>query len=207
MAMMTTGKRLMDSREVMVLEGVAMLGLSVVALCYTVEQRLSLLVPMALLLGFSGITRLIISAWFFRRGSAWRRLVQQSALTDLLAGGAAWLFLLQGSNRIVLLLGLWLVLSGYFQIRRYAYLRQQWPACTPAGLTGMLSVSMGVFLLADGQTHWLSAPLDLSIPLALIGLFKIYAFIKLGRIRQRSSTSAATTPQEPFPPYSTLNLN
>lgn len=197
----------MDSREVMVLEGVAMLGLSVVALCYPIEQRLPLLIPLGLLLGFSGITRLIISAWFFRRGSAWRQLVQQSALADLLASGAALVLLLQGSNQMVLLLGLWLVLSGYFQIRRYAYLRQQWPACTPAGLTGILSVSLGVFLLANIQGQWLSAPLDLSVPLALLGLFKIYAFIKLGQMRQRFSNETPIADQEPFPPYSPLNLN
>lgn len=205
--MMTEGKRLMDSREVMVLEGVAMLGLSVVALCYPIEQRLPLLIPLGLLLGFSGITRLIISAWFFRRGSAWRQLVQQSALADLLAGGAALVLLLQGSNQMVLLLGLWLILSGYFQIRRYAYLRQQWPACTPAGLTGILSVSLGVFLLANIQGQWLSDPLDLSVPLALLGLFKIYAFIKLGQMRQRFSNETPIADQEPFPPYSPLNLN
>ncbi|WP_282776399.1 DUF308 domain-containing protein [Phaeodactylibacter xiamenensis] len=205
--MMTEGKRLMDSREVMVLEGVAMLGLSAVALCYPMEQRLSLLIPFGLLLGFSGITRLIISAWFFRRGSAWRQLVQQSAVADLLSGGAALVLLFQGSNQLVLLLGLWLVLSGYFQIRRYAYLREQWPACTPAGLTGILSVSMGAFLLANIQGQWLSAPLDLSLPLALLGLFKIYAFIKLGQMRQRFSNGEPIADQEPFPPYSPLNLN
>jgi uncharacterized membrane protein HdeD (DUF308 family) len=205
--MMTEGKRLMDSREVMILEGVAMLGLSAVALCHTVDERFSLLAPLGLLLGFSGITRLIISAWFFRRGSVWRGLVQQSAVADLLSGGAALVLLLQGSNQLVLLLGLWLVLSGYFQIRRYAYLRQQWPACTPAGLTGILSVSMGAFLLANIQGQWLSAPLDLSLPLALLGLFKIYAFIKLGQMRQRFSSKVSFADQEPFPPYSPLNLN
>lgn len=184
-----------------------MLGLSAVALCYPMEQRLSLLIPFGLLLGFSGITRLIISAWFFRRGSAWRQLVQQSAVADLLSGGAALVLLFQGSNQLVLLLGLWLVLSGYFQIRRYAYLRQQWPACTPAGLTGILSVSIGAFLLANIQGQWLSAPLDLSLPLALLGLFKIYAFIKLGQMRQRFSNGEPVADQEPFPPYSPLNLN
>lgn len=197
----------MDSREVMVLEGVAMLGLSVVALCYTVEQRLPLLTPLGILLGFSGITRLIFSAWFFRKGSSWRKLIQQSALIDLLASGAALVLLYQGSNQLALLLGLWLVLSGYFQIRRYAYLRQQWPACTPAGLTGILSVSMGAFLLANIQGQWLSAPFDLSLPLALLGLFKIYAFIKLGQMRQRFSSEASFADQGPFPPYSPLNLN
>ena len=174
---MTEGKRLMDSREVMVLEGVAMLGLSAVALCYPMEQRLSLLIPFGLLLGFSGITRLIISAWFFRRGSAWRQLVQQSAVADLLSGGAALVLLFQGSNQLVLLLGLWLVLS------------------------------MGAFLLANIQGQWLSAPLDLSLPLALLGLFKIYAFIKLGQMRQRFSNGEPVADQEPFPPYSPLNLN
>lgn len=197
----------MDSREVMILEGVAMLGLSAVALCHTIDERFSLLAPLGLLLGFSGITRLMTSAWFFRRGSAWRQLVQQSALIDLMAGAAALLLLLLGSNQIVLLLGLWLILSGYFQIRRYAYLRQQWPACTPAGLTGILSVTMGGFLLANIQGQWLSAPLDLSVPLALLGLFKIYAFIKLGQMRQRFSNETPIADQEPFPPYSPLNLN
>ena len=66
---------------------------------------------------------------------------------------------------------------------------------------------MGAFLLANIQGQWLSAPLDLSLPLALLGLFKIYAFIKLGQMRQRFSNGEPVADQEPFPPYSPLNLN
>lgn len=183
-----------------------MLGFSIVALCYNMEQRMLLLTPLGILLSFSGITRLVFSAWFFRKGSTWRALVQQSAAVDFLAGGAALFLLQQSINHIAILLGLWLVVSGYFQIRKYAYLKHQWPDCTPAGLTGLLSVVIGAFLMANEQAQWLSPPIDLSVPLGIVGLFKIYAFIKLGQINRRSSVEVPT-PERPFSSYSSLNLN
>lgn len=183
-----------------------MLGFGAVALCFPLEQRMSLLTPLIILLGFSGVTRLIFGAWFFQKGSTWRRLVQQSALVDLLAGGVALLMLYQHNYRITLLLGLWFTVSGYFQIRRYDFLRHQCPGCTPAGLTGALSIIAGVFLFANELVHWVGAPLDLSAPLIIIGLFKIYAFIKLGRIHRRSFQEEAAT-KDAFAPYAPLNLN
>lgn len=186
-----------------------MVGLAAVALCYPPAQRLLLLTPIGILLLFSGISRSALGFWFFKKGSRWRKLVQLSATVDLAAGIAAFVLLYLGQVKLHLLIGLWLLLSGFFQHKRYLYLKRRWPACSAVGFVAALSVIGGSFLLASVPAGWAASPFALSATLGMIGLFKIYAFVKLGQIRQCSPPKEQAPSSEagallPFYPF---NLN
>ncbi len=195
-----------DSKEALLLEGVSMIGLGGLAFCFG-ESLFTMLMPLGILLSLEGLSTLIYSAWFFRRGSEWRRLSQQRGWTDLATGLLAFVLYTQNWHYALALICLWLAASGYFKLRRQAYLQQRWADCYWVGAAGGLSILCSLLLATNSCWGWLPIAHDLPLAVVALGAFKIVAFVKLGQIRRRLRQKVAVEQLENWPPLSPLNFN
>ncbi len=196
-----------DSKEALLLEGVSMIGFGGVSFCYFGESLFTMLMPLGILLSLGGISTLVYSAWFFRRGSTWRALSQQRGRTDLMIGLTAFVLHTQNWHYTLALICFWLLASGYFMLKRQAYLQQRWTNCYWVGAAGGLSVAAGLLLASNAWWAWLPLAYDFSLALIMLGAFKIVAFVKLGQMRKRWRQKAVEQQLEHWPPLSPLNFN
>lgn len=178
-------RRLADSKETQLLEGIHMLAFGAVALAYPGEALQTMLTAFGILLLLNGLTRLLRSAWLFRRGSDWRRLMQWSGWADLVLGAAALLSIGLDIPVAIELFTAWLLLSGFFHIRRYALLKDKWPSSRYLGLSGFLSILAGGLLGSDAVLDWLPSSYPFSVIMVVLGISKILIFFKLGRMYRR----------------------
>ena len=207
---MSTEKRLTDSKEAMLIEGIGMLAFGAVAFCYPGRQLQAMLTPVGMLLFLNGIARLLLSAWFFPRGSSWRRLLQQSGWSDTLTGLIALFFVALNIEAAMKLFATWLILSGYFHTRRFDQLRSQWPGSRSLGIFGLLSILAGLLLWGNVILNWLAFNYLFPVTAIILGGSQIYAFIKLGKLQGRLSKNerdGLEQEQEQNHTLSKLNLN
>lgn len=203
-------KRFSDSKEALFVEGVGMAAFGAVAFCYTGPELQKMLIPIGMLLVLNGAARLLLSAWYYDRGTPWRRLLQQSGCVDALTGAAALSFGVLNIPALIEIFATWLILSGYFHLRRFLRLKEKRPGSTPLAVLGLLSVGAGGLLWSNILMEWLHYPYLFSVTALLLGLSKIYAFFKLGKRRGCLSTDSSNPlrkEKEQRPRFSELNLN
>lgn len=204
-------RRLADSKETQLLEGTHMLAFGAVALAYPGEALQTMLTAFGILLILNGLTRLLRSAWLFQRGSDWRRLMQWSGWVDLVLGAAALLAVVLDIPAAIELFTGWLLLSGFFHIRRYILLKDKWSSSRYLGISGFLSMLAGGLLASDAVLDWLPSSYPFSMIMVVLGISKILIFFKLGRMYRRLKKKAEQKPPaaalEAHPFLSRLEMN
>ncbi len=203
-------RRLSDSKETQLLEGIHMLAFGAVALAYPGEALQTMLTAFGILLLLNGVSRFLRSAWLFQRGSDWRRLMQWSGWVDIVLGAAALLSVGLDIPVAIELFTAWLLLSGFFHIRRYALLKDKWPSSRYLGISGFLSIVAGILLGSDATLDWLPFSYPFSVVMIVLGISKILIFIKLGRMYRRLKRKEERKPPavlETHPFLSRLDMN
>lgn len=202
--------RLTDSKDALCFEGVGMLAFGLVALCYTGQAFQTMLSPLGILLLLNGLARISLSAWFYDLGSSWRRLSQAHGSIDISIGIAALLSAQWGWTILEELFATWLLLSGYFHLRRFHQLKPRWPQAYPIQLIGTLSIIGSALLLSKASSGWPAFSDTFLATAAAIGVVKLLAAFKLGKEQRRSKKEGETLQQQKLkfrPPFSPLNLN
>lgn len=182
---MTRKEKLTGSKDALLLEGIGMAGVGAVAVCYPGPEMDRLLPPIGLLLFLHGAGRLLFGVWIFQSGSDWRRLLHQSGWADMLTGAAALAFAILHIPAAIELIATWLVLSGYYHLRRSALLNVERNGRAPLEILGLLSIGIGLLFWGNILTGWISFVHYFSLAIIPLGIAKIYGFIKLGRMRGR----------------------
>jgi uncharacterized membrane protein HdeD (DUF308 family) len=197
--------RITDSKDALRLEGVGMLAFSLVALCYISDALRPMLLPFGMLLLLNGIARVLLSAWFYDSGSTWRRLSQLHGWVDALLGAGALLGNYWGWAIMAELFAAWLLLSGYFHVRRHFLLKQRWPGTSAIGALGILSIVGSGLVWCSLFSGWPAYPHTLLAVAVVTGSGKVYAAFKLGAVEKRS-TKEETMEEQPGP-FSPIHLN
>lgn len=177
--------KLRGSKDALLLEGIGMSAVGAAALFYPGRELAQMLPPIGILLLLNGAARLLFGVWILQWEKEWRKLLWQSGWTDLLIGIAALVFARLNIPATIEIFAAWLVVSGYFHLRRSWHLEPERAGRESLEILGFVSIAAGLLFWGKVLTNWFPIDHHFSFAAILLGMAKIYGFFKLGRAHGR----------------------
>ena len=178
-SLMLSKHQLIRNRGGLILKGVATSVFGLVALAHPGEGIHQMMLPFGMLVILNGIISICQCFSLFGPRMSARKVVLVKGIIESFIGLSTIVFLNAGSVFFLVLISLWLILTGLVQIARSKALKPVSDRYQMIRLSGWIEFVSGVLLLINIKTQWFDPMYELSILAILMGGIMIYTYFRI----------------------------
>lgn len=175
--------QLIRNRGGLILKGFATSVFGLVALAHPGEDIHQMMLPFGMLVLLNGIISVCQCFSLFRPRMSAKKVVLAKGVIESLIGLSAIVFLNAEPAFFLVLISLWLLLTGLVQVARSKALKPVSDRYQMTLLSGWIESVFGVLLLINIKTQWFDPVYELSILAILMGGIMIYTYFRIRALR------------------------
>jgi len=180
---MLTKNQLIRNRGSMVLKGTATIVFGLVALAHPGDDIQRMMLPFGILVLLNGLIGVCRNfSWLYPRLPTKKPLLVKG-ITESLVGLSALCFLNAKPGFFIVLISLWLIITGLYQSARSKALKPLSDSYLISRLSGYLEAIFGVLLLINIRLQWFDPKYELAVFAILMGSIMIYTYFRIGALK------------------------
>jgi uncharacterized membrane protein HdeD (DUF308 family) len=175
--------QLIRNRGSLILKGTAMIVFGLVAFTHPGEAILRMMLPFGLLVLLNGIIGICRSISFFNARLPVNRLLMTKGIAESIIGLSGILFLNTSVTFFLVLISLWLMLTGFVQLKRSQALKPLSSCKILSTLSGITGIFFGCLLLVNLRFEWFAPRYEIASFSLVMGSIMIYTYIRIRELR------------------------
>lgn len=180
---MISKNQLIRNRGSLILKGTATIVFGLVALAHPGDDIQRMMLPFGILVLLNGLIGIGRSFSFFNPRLPAIKFVLVKGLVESLIGLSAILFLNAAIDFFLVLISLWLILTGLVQAARTKALRPVSGSYRMTRLGGWFEAAFGVLLLVNLRLRWFDPEYELAVFAMLMGGIMIYTYFRIRALK------------------------
>ncbi|MFP4091903.1 MAG: DUF308 domain-containing protein [Cyclobacteriaceae bacterium] len=180
---MISKNQLIRNRSSLILKGTATIVFGLVALAHPGEDIQRMMLPFGLLVLLSGLIGICRSCFFLKPSLPLSKIIMIKGITESFIGLSALLFLQAEVEFFLVLISLWLILTGMIQAVRARALKSIFDSYLMASLSGWIVAAFGILLLLNINLQWFELQYEVAVFAILMGGMMIYIYFMIRELR------------------------
>lgn len=160
-----------------------MMVFGLVAFTHPGEAIQRMMLPFGILVLLNGIIGICRSISFFNSRLPVNRLLMTKGAAESIIGLSGILFLNASITYFLVLISIWLMLTGFVQLKRSQALRPLSSCRILTSLSGLTGIIFGCFLIVNLRFEWFAPRYEIATFALVMGSITIYTYIRIRELR------------------------